>query len=217
MLTLDWHPGEPIRSVMQIAPPGPGGSGSGIPGYHGPHNIPTLAVLPLDSEGNVIPSQPAYPSFPFPYFWQAPSAVTPNISEPPYHGPTHPLPGVCELAQHGLPGLTAEWGHAIHEIAPVRDSVGELFLSCLDTEYYLHGWPLLVGVLLDARRPGEVLGAIPGARPVAGHPDTVNFEGGNLTARRSGDAWLVAQGGSGTAQRLEVLAALRISRLDLHK
>jgi hypothetical protein len=33
-----------------------------------------------------------------------------------------------------------------------EDSMGKLFLSCLDTEYYLHSWPLQVGVLLDARR-----------------------------------------------------------------
>jgi hypothetical protein len=213
VLTTGWRPGQPIRSVIHINP-----AVFGLPGgYRGPRTIPTLAVLPLDAQGNVIPTHPTYPSGPFPYFWQAPSAVTPNIHEPPYHGPSRPLPGVCELAQHGLPGLTAEWGHAIHRIAPVRDSTGELFLSCVDTEYYLRGWPIAAGVLLDARQPGRTLGAIPGARLVAGHPDTVDFEGGNLTARRSSNAWLVVQGGSGMRQRLEVLAALKISRLDLHR
>lgn len=213
VLTIGWRPGQPIRSVIHINP-----ALFGLPrGYRGPRTIQTLAILPLDAHGNTISTHPTYPSGSFAYFWQAPSAVTPNTQEPPYHGPSRPLPGVCELAQHGLPGLTAEWGHAIHRIAPVPDSIGELFLSCLDTEYYLHGWPLAAGVLLDARRPGQTLGAVPGARPVSGHPDTVDFEGGNLTARRSGNAWLVVQGGSGMRQRLEVLTALKSSRLDLHR
>ena len=155
------------------------------------------------------------PYSPFPRFWQAPSAVTPNISEPPYHGPTHPLPGVCELAQRGLRALTPEWGHAINVIPSYPDSVGTLFVSCIDTEYYLHGWGLGAGVLLDARRPGRVLGQIPGAHPVAGHPGTVNVPNGGLTARRVANAWLVVQGGSGLAQRLQALSALRIAKLDL--
>jgi hypothetical protein len=163
----------------------------------------------------VIPTRLTNPSGSFPAFWQAPSAVTPTIHEPPYHGPTHPLPGVCELSQHGLPALTPEWGHTISTISPAADSVGELFLSCVDTEYYLHGWPLEVGVLLDARRPGRTLGAIPGAHSFAGSANVVGFDAGQLSARRVGDAWLVVEGGSGAAQRLQVLRALSITKLDL--
>jgi hypothetical protein len=79
----------------------------------------------------------------------------------------------------------------------------------------LHGWPLATGVLLDARRPGRVLGALPGAAPVPGAPGIVDFAAASLSARRVGNAWLVVRGGSGTRQRLRVLEALRISRLDL--
>jgi hypothetical protein len=75
----------------------------------------------------------------------------------------------------------------------------------------------VAAVLLDARRPGQSLGPIPGAKPVPGLPDIVDLEGGSLTARRIGNAWLVVQGGSGAAQRRQVLAALRISKLDLHR
>jgi hypothetical protein len=206
-LILGWKPGEPLRSSMQIPP---------LPGRQGA-KIPTLAVLPLDRFGRVIATRVGNQDGTFPFFWQAPSAVTPNIHEPPYHGPTHALPGVCELSQHGLPGLTPEWGHAIKEISPARDSVGELFTSCIDTQYYLHGWPLVAAVLLDARQPGRVLGEIPGAKPVSGYPATVEFAAGSLTARRVGNAWLVVQGGSGTDQRLRVLGALRITKLDLSR
>jgi hypothetical protein len=208
LLTVGWRRGDPIRSYMEF-PRGPGSEG--------PTKIPTLAALPLDRYGNVIPTRSTALYGSFASFWQAPSAVTPNIQEPPYHGPTHPLPGVCELAQHGSPALRPEWGHTISAVSPANDSIGELFLSCLDTEYYLHGWPLQVGVLVDARRPGHVLGLIPGATPVLGYPGTVDSAGGSLTARRIGNAWLVVQGGSGVAQRMQVLGALRISKLDLHR
>ena len=179
-----------------------------------------VRVVPLDSAGRVIPTGlPTIQSFVRIRYWQAPSAVTPSIHEPPYHGPTHPLPGACELAQHGMPGLVPEWGHVISRIRPVRGSEGEVFLACIDTEYYLHGWPLEVAVLLDAAQPGHVLGPIPGAQPVPGQPGVVNLAGGqfpgSLTARQIGDAWLVVQGGASLSQRLRVLGALEIAKLAL--
>jgi hypothetical protein len=36
---------------------------------------------------------------------------------------------------------------------PVSNYVGELFISCVSTEYYLHGGPMTAAVLLDARHP----------------------------------------------------------------
>jgi hypothetical protein len=177
----------------------------------------SIRLFALDSQGRVIPLRvPRYPIIAS-TFWQAPSAG--YSSEPPFTGPDHPLPGVCELSQHGLSALTPEFGHVIKRIRPARTAQGEAFLSCIDTEYYLHGWPLEVAVLLDAQHPGITLGPIPAARPVTGHPLTVNVPAGPfpgaLTARRYGDAWLVVQGGASLAQRLRVLRALQIRRLNL--
>ena len=107
-----------------------------------------------------------------PLTWMAPDALsrwwplgefTVPYQGPGYHAPTRPRPGVCELAQHGLPALHAQFGHTIAWIAPVPDALGEVFLSCVDTEYWMDGWPLQAGVLLDGHRPGQVLGPIPGA------------------------------------------------------
>jgi hypothetical protein len=177
-----------------------------------------------------------------PLTWMAPDAsarwwplgeFTVPYQGPGYHAPTHPRTGVCGLAQHGLPALHAQFGHTIAGIAPVPDALGEVFLSCVDTEYWMDGSPLQAAVLLDGHRPGQVLGPIPGARPVSGHPDMVNLPLGrvpltydtpisadspqfSLTAKRVGNAWLVVQGGSGLAQRVQVLDALRIKKLDLH-
>jgi hypothetical protein len=132
---------------------------------------------------------------------------------------THPLPGACEIAARGLPGLQPQWGHVLAAIEPVASAEGELFLSCVDTEYFLHGWPLDTAILLDAHRPGQTLGPIPGASPVAGHAGVVNVVlgslPGDLTARRVGNAWLVVEGGASLAQRLQVLGALRIAKLAL--
>jgi hypothetical protein len=181
-------------------------------------SIATTALLPLDSAGRVLSTaspRPDYGYVPGWSFWQAPSAVTPNIHEPPYHGRTRPRAGVCELGQQGLPGLTAEWGSTMTSLPIVTNYVGDLFVSCVSTEYYLNGWPVTAAVLLDARHPGAVLGAIPGARQVPGRPALVDFADASLSARRVGNAWLVVQGGSGTGQRLRALEALRINKLDL--
>jgi len=49
-----------------------------------------------------------------------------------------------------------------------------------------------------------------------GHfPSSLFSRNFGVTAKRVGNAWLVVQGGSGLAQRLQVLNALRISKLDL--
>jgi hypothetical protein len=180
-------------------------------------SIPTVAVLALNHAGGVLPTVATPPESAAHgwSFWQAPSAVTPSIHERPFHGPTRPRAGVCDLAQHGMAGLTAEWGSTITSITTVPDSLGELFLSCVSTVYYLHGWPITAAVLVDARDPGGVLGPIPGARAIPGSPLVVDFPGASLSARRIGNAWLVVQGGSGTTQRLRVLRALRIDKLDL--
>jgi hypothetical protein len=187
------------------------------PGPPWPRNA--IRLVPLDVAGRVIPTTlPSFWASPT-RFWQAPSAVGPNNHQPRYHGPTHPLPGACELTQHGLPGLTPEFGHVISHITPVSTSEGEVFLSCIETEYYLHSWPLEVALLLDAAQPGQTLGPIPGGLPVPGHPDTVNLVAGQfqgpLTARRIGAAWLVVQGGANVTQRLQALKALQIHKLDL--
>jgi hypothetical protein len=209
----------------------------------GMKNVLLVAVEPLARSGKAIPAQfTPQPNGPPPLTWMAPDAVshwwplgefTVPYQGPGYHAPTRPRPGVCELAQHGLPALHVQFGHTIAWIAPVPDALGEVFLSCVDAEYWMDGWPLQAAVLLDGHRPGRVLGPIPGARPVPGQPDMVNLPLGrvplnydtpisadspqlSLTAKRVGNAWLVVQGGYGLAQRVQVLNALRITKLDLH-
>lgn len=227
--------------VFLIPANGPAPVGKHSPGMK---NVVLVPVEPLARSGQAIPTHfTPFPDEPPPLTWMAPDAVsrwwplgefTVPYQGPGYHAPTRPRPGVCELAQHGLPALHAQFGHTIAWIAPVPDAVGEVFLSCVDTEYWMDGWPLQAAVLLDGHRPGQVLGPIPGAQPVPGQPDMVNLPLGrvplnydtpisadspqlSLTAKRVGNAWLVVQGGYGLAQRVHVLNALRIRKLDLHR
>jgi hypothetical protein len=76
-----------------------------------------------------------------------------------------------------------------------------------------------VALLLDAHHPGTLPAPLPGATPVTGHPGVVNEQSGifgDVTGRRVGDAWLVAESSSHLSlrtsalpQRLAVLDALR--------
>ena len=138
----------------------------------GMKNIPTVAIVPLDRSGHVIATTQSTtpPTVPPSLTWMAPNAVTRSwplslgtvpYHHPGYHGRTDPGPGVCELAQSGLPALHPQWGHTIAWISPVHDALGEVFVSCIDAAYYLHGWPLQVAVLLDGHRRGRFCAQFP--------------------------------------------------------
>lgn len=120
--------------------------------------------------------------------------------------------GPCALHADGLPGLAPQWSHVASAIQPFPGRVvGRAFFSCIDVEYYLRHWPLDAAILLDAAHPGAAPAPIPGLLPVRGDSGYFNGPGdfqGALTATRRGDAWLVVAGGSGLAQRLEVLRHL---------
>lgn len=197
------------------------GAGEGI-GHGGPAGVAVIAFgnppvrpIALDATGAVIRQRPFLPAGSSYSFWQAPAAVTPNNRQAPYHGPSRPARGACELSQHGLRGLIPAFGATIRSISPATDAVGEVLLSCVNTTYYLHGWPIGAAVLLNGRHPGAPPGPIPGATPVPGHAGIVNDQAANVTARRAGNAWLIVNSGIGETERLAALNAITISRLDL--
>ncbi len=180
------NPGTPPSPGSRGAPPSPG---------------ITPSLIAVDSHGRTIPSVvPAHPARAI-RWWERPSAAP---------------PGPCQLRSTGLEGLIPEWGHVASAIVPDRAPIiGRAFFSCIDTEYYLHGWPLRAAILLDAAHPGSAPAAIPGLRPIPGERGLLDGLGppaeDGLTARRTGNAWLVVAGGSGPAQRIEVLRHLTVS------
>jgi hypothetical protein len=127
-----------------------------------------------------------------------------------------PLPhGPCQLLARGVAGLEPEWGHVAVAIRPYPQRImGRAFFSCIDSEYYLHNWPLDAAILLDAQQPGRTPAPIPGMKPVPGAPGVFSAPGdwhGELTATRRGNAWLAVAGGSGPTQRIQVVRHLSVS------
>lgn len=159
-----------------------------------PRAIKVLAAL--NSSGQVLSRSPDYgDGIPF-RDWNRPSA---------------PAEGPCQL--HVTSGLnaTAEWGQIARSIHPYPGRiVGQGFLSCVDTEYYIPGRGMRAAVLLDAANPGHTPPAsIPGLTripQVPGFYDTAKqfdlLE--QVTAKREGDAWIVVAGGGRNAEESRV-------------
>lgn len=129
--------------------------------------------------------------------------------------PARPASGPCQINAHGLPALESEWGHVAASIRPYPATIiGRAFFSCIDTEYYLHKWPLDTAILLDAQHPGQPPAPIPNMRAIPNTPGLYSAPGDwheEMTATRKGNAWLVVAGGSGLHQREQVLAHLSVS------
>jgi hypothetical protein len=121
-----------------------------------------------------------------------------------------------------MPRLTALAGQIATAIRPYsvsaggRRIVGNAFLPCISVEYRLQGIqhvPLRALILLDAAHPSARAAALPDFKPVGGTPGF--FDEGGLTARREGNAWLIAAQGTGVPQRVALLRHLTaLVRLD---
>ncbi len=139
-----------------------------------------------------------------------------------WNPPAKPSPGACALRASGA--YSTEWGQVAAKIGPYPAPIyGRGFLSCIDTEYFpagCHspGCGLRAAVILDAARPGRVAPApIPGLAPIRGLPgyanSAQNYGFGQLSARRVGDAWIVAvaQGNHTEQARIRLLRDLAVT------
>ncbi len=197
LVTLRSYPALDLRvaKITLALPSGAPGGGEGR----------EAALQAVDARGRVIHSQPAPARE-----WQAKRATW-------WQRPSRMPDGPCQIRSTGIADLIPQWGFVAHTIAPYPGRIiGRAFYSCFSAEYYLHDWPLIAAVLVDAAHPGRTPGAIPEMKPVAGSPGVFNGPGdggfhGEETALRSGNHWLVVAGGSGLAQRMEVLGHLRAS------
>jgi len=138
-----------------------------------------------------------------------------------WNPPAKPSLGACAL--HAAGGYATEWGQVAAVIRPYPAPIyGRAFLSCIDTEFFPSGCHspgcgMRAAVLLDASRPDHVAPApIPGLAAIRGLPGYANSEQdfgfGQLSARRVGDAWIVAEGPlaveHGEAARIRLLRNL---------
>jgi hypothetical protein len=162
-----------------------------------------LTLTALAADGQPIPTTPANPPFRLPErFWQQPQ----------------PQPkGRCTLA--APPTYVPVRGTVVYSIRAVPGVEGAALLSCLSTDYIVDNTTIVAAVLLNARSPGTPPPAIFGTQPVAGAPGFVHREYPiralpPITARRSGNAWIVVQGGHSLAQRISILRRLKITAIN---
>jgi hypothetical protein len=137
-----------------------------------------------------------------------------------WNRPATPLKGPCQLHVSGLGGITAQWGQVATAIRPYPGQIiGQGFLSCIDTEYYVPGRGMRAAVLLDAANPGRVApAAIPGLEPIPQAPGLYGGAGGPasrgpITAKREGNAWVLVAGGGRNAEeaRIRLLRHLTVT------
>lgn len=161
---------------------------------------------PLDKQGNPIPEVNA----------RQRTQLGPHLQARWWQRPERPASGACSIESEGLTGLSAQWGHVVRRLKSFPGIFDHGFITCVDTEYYLHNWPLTARLLLDASHVGAEPVAIPGMYPLRGRAGI--FEGpgpsGEMVARRIHGAWLVVGGGNGLQQRVEVVGHLNAS-IDL--
>jgi hypothetical protein len=161
-----------------------------------------LAPEPLQSGtvlGHAVPAKRRIPWWLQKTVYWAPPQAPPNLP--------------CSIHSRPISGPEPQWGNVATGVRHVAGVQGSAFISCADTEFYWHHWPLEAAVLLDAARPGSEPAAFPQMQPVSGHPGVFDAPGGvqgHLTGRRTGDAWLVVQGGDSLEQRLAVLNDLTV-------
>jgi hypothetical protein len=197
-----------VRSTTSVGPPGQKAFGR-------PSSRPTVPEPPPVPEGatpNLLAT--AANGKPLAYFNPDPAGRA-SMKVRWWEKPQPLPPGPCQIRAHGLPALEPQWGHVAATIRPYPAKIiGRTFFSCIDTEYYLHKWPLETAILLDAQHPGRSPASIPGMKPIGGTDGLFNAPGdwhGEITATRHRDAWLVVAGGSGLTQRIEVLRHLNAS------
>jgi hypothetical protein len=159
----------------------------------------SLHFTPLNSKGEPIP-QATEQNAPLAFY--LPGRGWSRAASPPK--------GVCGIQANYLSGLVAPAGFVLTRVQPHAGIIGRPFVSCASNSYSLEGWPLVASVLLDATSPGSTPAALPGMKPLPGHPGF--FQGpvaeGEAVAQRIPTAWLVVARGSGNAQRLLVLEHL---------
>jgi hypothetical protein len=199
--------GHPIGSATSVGPPGQRTFGKAPPRATVPEPPPVPQATPTLLATGVTGKPLAY--------FNAEPAGRLGMTVRWWQNPQPLPPGPCQIRARGLPGLEPEWGHVAATIRPYPAKIiGRTFFSCIDTEYYLHKWPLETAILLDAQHPGRSPASIPGMKPVSGAAGLFNAPGdwhGEITAVHHGNAWLVVAGGSGLSQRREVLRHLHAS------
>jgi hypothetical protein len=169
-------------------------------------------VTPFDATGAAIPTQ-SQPGIP----------LTSRLPHTTWAHPQRQPQGVCRLdAPHLRLGTVAWEGAVATGVRPVHRLLGRALMSCANT-VYIHrvGEYVTAAVLLNASRPGAAPPALPGMKPLGGHPGIfqASSSGGPVLARRITGAWVLAttpESFGDPAMPIEILDHMRVA-IHLHR
>jgi hypothetical protein len=126
---------------------------------------------------------------------QASVPTVPVTTVNPHHLPA----AVCTLGASDLPSVGRQW-EVVADSAPIRgrDAPPDALFSCARAWYAFPRAHAVysAAVLLDAQNPVRTAPNLPGLTPGA-HPgefEEAGSSGGEITAKRAGNAWLLIQG-----------------------
>ena len=199
---------------------------------------PLRMLVALNASGHTIPASNPNSGAPLPTaVWLRPPGslqvlASLGIDRTPSGVLTRVPSTPCVVAPSPTSGVIALGGVVATKVAAVAVPIaGRAFVDCDDTVVSWAGSDFRASLLLDAAHPGSRPASIPTTQPVAGDPGAVfspaviptvpraptiplPFQG--MVARRVGNAWLVVQGGTTTAQRLHVLSRLDAESTQVH-
>lgn len=129
-------------------------------------------------------------------------------------------PAVCSLGASDLPRVTSQW-EVVADRAPTRgrNAPPDALFSCARAWYAFPSAHTVysAAILLDAQNPARTAPNLPGLTPST-HPgdyEEASSAGGQITARRVGNAWLLVQGPN-QHQRTRLLNNINVAGTAIH-
>jgi hypothetical protein len=134
--------------------------------------------------------------------------------------PGHLPAAVCALGSPGLSGLGRQW-EVLADRAPRRGPLAppDALFSCARARYAFPSEHAVysAAILLDAQDPARPAPNLPGLTPGthAGEFEEAASSGGEITAKRVGNAWLLVQGPN-QQQRATLLNKITVAGTAIH-
>jgi hypothetical protein len=135
--------------------------------------------------------------------------------------PRHRPAAVCSLGASDLPGVASQW-EVVADRAPTRGPTAppDALFSCARAWYAFPSTHAVysAAVLLDAQNPARTAPNLPGLTPSthSGDYEEASSAGGQITARRVGNAWLLFQGPD-RRQRTALLNTINVAGTAIHR
>jgi hypothetical protein len=135
--------------------------------------------------------------------------------------PRHLPPAVCSLGASDLPSVGRQW-EVVADRAPIRgrSAPPDALFSCARAWYAFPSTHAVysAALLLDAQNPARTAPKLPGLTPGADpgeFEEAASSSGGEITVKRSGNAWLLVQGPD-HRQRTALLNNINVAGTAIH-